>query len=210
MSIPNLPVSPNASRLKDAEPASIFRAEALRHRFEQGHRRAELNMPRLMSRPAVALLWGLLGLLGLGGGAACFVPVPATASGLAVFATSSAPAREGPAAAVLLSPEVQRRLRPGQDVTVHLGADGAISRGAVIGVEPEPLVPTEIQKRLGLSDPVSLMREEPVIVAWVGFPQPVDGTPLSASAGPLGRADIAIGSQRAGAFLPLVGRLFGE
>ncbi len=185
---------------------SIFRSEALRHRLHhQGRRSAELRLPRPLSRRVRVVLWAALGLLGLAGAGVCLPSVPVSASGLVVVAPGDA----RPAAAVVLPLEYRGRLRPGQAAEVSFGAGGASLAGTVVAVEPEPLWPADVQRRLGLPGS-ALVLDGPVVVAWLSVPSLSDHRTTAPGVGGVARADVDVGSRRAGSFLPLVGRLFEE
>lgn len=184
-------------------PSTIFRTEALQYRLQHRRRRhSTVTYPRLMGRRVIFTLWALLGLLGLGGAAACFISVPASTTGLAIVMAPAESSGSSPIVA-LVPAEFEHRIEPGQDVTVSAGYTDSEISGSVVSVEPGVLDGADFEQRLGLPASAFAQPAEPVVLIWIT----VESSD-TVQAGDLGRAEISVGSQRAGAFLPLVGRLF--
>jgi len=187
---------------------AIFRPEALRYRLQnQGRRRAEVTLPRLMAHRFMVILWILLGVLGVGGGLACLPAVPVSAAGLAIVTTETRVDSKAPVIAVLMPAEHHDRLEPGHAASVLLGTGGTGLDGTIVAIEPEPLTSAEVGERLGLPYSALSMLQGPVTLTWVTLDRQ---SPADIGMDNVGRADLEIGVRRAGTFLPLVGRLFEE
>ncbi|MGD9711563.1 MAG: hypothetical protein AB7V46_05785 [Thermomicrobiales bacterium] len=186
--------------------STIFRSEALEYRLQ--HRRrlhAKVIYPRLMSGRVVFTLWVLLGLLGLGGAASCFITVPAFATGLAIVVESPANHQGSLQVAVLVPAEFEHRVRRGQITSIFTASAGHEIQGSVASVEPGPLDSATLERRLGMPASTFPSPAASVVLIWITV------EPNAAiTAGDVGQAEIAIGSQQAGAYVPLIGRLFGN
>jgi hypothetical protein len=188
---------------------TIFRPEAIERHLRGGRQAA---VPRFAVPRVAVVLWLLLGLLGLAGVAVSLIPVPVHASGPAVVSSGGVASDMGEEmVALVFLPATERdRLHAGDTVTLHLGAEADPIRRTILVVEPEAVLPAEAQQRFALPPGVAQTLTVPSVVAVVGLePLPADSPALSLP-GSAGRADVEIGSRRAGSFLPVVGRFFGE
>jgi hypothetical protein len=157
-----------------------------------------------MTRRVAVILWLLLGLLGLGAGAACFASVPVSASGLAIVTKSPASPGDVAPVALLMPQETLRHLETGQEAELFLGAGESAVPGSILTIESEPLNAAAIEQRLGLPASALSLYEGPVVLVWVS----VDSTINDILDQGVGRAELPAGSRQAGSFLPLIGRLF--
>ncbi|HET9661416.1 MAG TPA: hypothetical protein VFP05_13855 [Thermomicrobiales bacterium] len=186
-------------------PSTIFRQEALHYRLNNPQRgRAEMTLPRWMTRRVTLALWGLLVLIGVAAAIACFAEVPVSESGLAVGAGSTDP---GGAAevAVLFPAHAADGLRPGQTARISPGTGQTETDGSIVSVGRQPLDADAVEQ-LGLPQTVLSLLEGPVVLVQVRV-ESADAGMLAP--GVVAQAKLPAGSRRAGSFLPLVGRFFG-
>jgi hypothetical protein len=185
----------------------MFRVEALEYRLRsQGVPQDIVIFPRWMSRRIGVALWMVLALLGIGGGAACFVPVPVTASGLAIVANGPDTAAGSASIAALMPGAPPGRFEINQPVTVFSDTGGASIRATVTAIEPAPLGAAELEQRLGLPPMALASLGTDITLVWATLDSPLSENLKHQG---FGRVELAAGSRPAGAFLPLVGRLFG-
>lgn len=187
---------------------TIFRTEALEYRLRnQGQRQSVVTFPRFMANRVMIVLWILVGLLGASGVAAGMPTVPVSTGGMAFVTDDTWANGDAPVVAVILASDINGILEPGSSASVQLGAGGRAIDGTVASIERGAYTPAQIAERLGLPESSLSMLPGSMILAWVTF----EGTTRDdfgiANAG---RADLDIGTRRAGTFLPLVGRFFEE
>ena len=185
---------------------SMFRPEALEYRLRtQGQRQTEVTFPRWMARRVGITLWIVLGLLAISGAAACFAEVPVTASGLAIVMGEASDTSDGVTVAVLMPEADGQNLDAGVEARLFFGAGDAAIDGTLLSVSPEPRDIFQVERQLGLPASSLAMLDGSFWLVDVRV-DPAFATMLMPGA--TGRAELPGGSQYAGTFLPLVGRLF--
>lgn len=178
---------------------SIFRHEAVRRHVRS---KDQSVLPRLGGPRPLRLLWGLVVVLLVGGGALCWLAkVPVYAQGYAV--TDGARQHF----VIFLEPDYHSRLRAGQQVNFKRGRQGAAVRGSIVAVEPSVFGADAARERFGLDACALPDTLQGAAVALADFD--ADAMPAQGLAGAY-RADVEIGARRAGTLLPVLGRLFRE
>ncbi|GIV97266.1 MAG: hypothetical protein KatS3mg057_1923 [Herpetosiphonaceae bacterium] len=191
-------------------PASIFRADALWH-YRQGSQRAIL--PRLVAPRTFLWLWALLALLVASAGALWLVRVPVYAMAQTVIVDGRRISPELNADVVVVAfvpPEQLAHLRPGQALFLNLDSAGRPLRQSIIAVESEMFSPAAARTRFALDPGTAASIRQPVAVALARLEDTPLGIPPSAYVGGTYQATVEVGSRRALALVPIIGRLFGD
>jgi hypothetical protein len=181
---------------------SIYRESALKQ-YIQG--RDKDVLPRLISPPALLLLWLLLSLLLVSGLLSWSLRVPVYTVGRGVIVAGNT---QGQTSVVLFFPASQLSvLHPGQSVQLTANATGLNEQQRVVSVEQDLLSPAAASQRYDLSGELSLLVQQPSAAVIVNLNPPL---PLSLYEGTIVQAQIQVGSQSLLDLLPLIGNGMGE
>lgn len=204
--------------MNDDGQRTIFRVEALR-RYAQGEDKAvplQFTSPRI-----IRFLWGLIGLLLVGGLLLWLMRVPVYTSGVAVpistgYPSSASPSvshwnpNNEPLVAVFLPSNSISQLHVGQRVFWRFSkTDLRVSR-FVLEVSLEVNSPYELQQKFGLRGKAASAISEPAVVAFAKLQPVPNALPAPAYLGTVYPAEVEVGTRRVISFLPLVGRFFSD
>ena len=178
----------------------------------------DISLSPLMAQPwyvkgkTFGLLWATLLLLICGGVATLFTRVPIHAQGIAVIVdgkTIPQYGHNGPMLVAFLPPETLPDLHVGRSLVFELDKNKPLQGGSVSAVESEPLDAGAAEKRFNLSagTGLALLPESAVVLAHAELPP---GVTLESAGKRTIRVKVEVGTRRAGAFVPLINRLFEE
>jgi hypothetical protein len=166
---------------------SIFRDSAIqRYRM----RRDQDVLPRFIAPPLFTFLWILLGLCLLGGFLAWNARIPLYTSASGVIVQSE---QAGQLQALLFAPaDQQTTLRAGQPVQLQVGTTGPHLQLTVTSITPRILSPDQVRAQYHLNSTLSLVVNQPSIVAVILLKRDVV---LPEYAGSLVSAKVQIGER---------------
>jgi hypothetical protein len=158
------------------------------------------------------LLWVTLLLLLCGGVATLFARVPIDAQGTAVILdgrTLPQYGHNGPVLVAFLPPETLRDLHAGRSLVYELDKNKPLQGATISAVQTELLNAGEAEKQFNLSagTGLALLPESAVVIAHPELPRDVS---LESVLKRTMRVKVEVGTRRAGAFVPLINRLFDE
>lgn len=179
---------------------SIFRQKALNAYLEN---RQKVILPRLATPRMFAYLWGMLGLLLLGGMLLAMARVPVYVQGTGLFVESLPPSQEssGLILVSLIPPQHQSALEAGQLIRAELGARRPLI-ARIASIEPVLRQPEALRERLGLREEFPLAATRPVTVAIAKLEHVPEEIPPSSLAGSSSPIEVRVGSRRVLSFLP--------
>jgi hypothetical protein len=179
-----------------AQKQSIFRTKAVER---YAIRRDDVVLPRFAAPKVFLFMWALLGLLLVSVGLAWTVQVPVYSTGFAIGL------RAERQFVVVLPANSLSNLSVGQQVHVFDQNGTKLDLPlTVTTVESTVLSPERIRRQFDLSPATALLIAQPSIVVVAQ----TDSAPNDSLEGSVFQAHIQVGTQRAIAMLPLVGRWF--
>jgi len=153
-------------------------------------------LPRLISWPIIACLWGLLGILLTAGFFTWYAQVPTYVSGSGIVLAQGdtlQPAYGETMAIVFLPPDQSAHLRAGQPVDLQIGSTTTHVQSTIARVEPGIISPNAARQRYQLVGTGALIISQPSIVAIINLGAAL---PNTAFAGSLLNARVETDTQR--------------
>jgi hypothetical protein len=164
-------------------------------------------LPRFVRPRVLTYLWLLLGLLTCGAAVAWLARVPIYASGPAAVVALSGKDGGGRIAVVaFLPPQNLARVHVGQALLLSVDATGSRLVTRIVAVDPGASSPSALQRRFALTGAAAAIVTQPAGIVLARLDAVPGHLPASAYVGSVFRADIAVGSRRVMALVPIVGR----
>ena len=195
----------NRSTSSSAERRSIFRPEAVK-RHAQGREAAVL--PRFIAPPTFALLWIVLGTLGLGLLVSWFAQIPQFASGTAVVLGAASSEAEEIVLVAFLPATYLPDLAVGQMIYWQDPVTGERLAHSISAVSSTVMNPATIGQVYPPA--VETAVTQPSVIVTATLETAVPGSQAAIHLGALYPVEVAIGTRRILSLLPFVGQLFPD